>query len=50
MFVPILIIIITLGLFAVRNVKIFNLYLITLSILGGYFFITKLTTMFIGRL
>ena len=50
MFLTILIIIITTGLFAIRNVKIFNLYLFILSILGGYFFINQLSNLFIGRL
>lgn len=48
MFLPTLIIIATVGLFTIRNAKLFNLYIVTLSILGGYLLVNQLSNLFFG--
>lgn len=48
MFLPTLTIIATVGLFAIRNKNLLNLYLITLSIIGGYLFVNQLSNLFFG--
>lgn len=50
MFLPIMVSIAAIGLFTIRNAKVFTLYLLTLFAIGGYFFVVELSRMFLGRL